>query len=225
MVRGSNLMRLILIGPPGSGKGTQAKLLSAGLGLLHYSTGDILRAAIEKDTPEGRRAKSYMSNGQLAPDDLVNDIVNARFRAADKPTRFVMDGYPRNHAQALSFDGVLKEQGLDLTAVISLLVGDEEIVHRLGGNRWTCPNPTCKAVYHAVLNPPRVAGECDLCHAALYQRDDDKPATIRKRLQVFHESNDEIVQHYRDQGLLIEIPGLGDIESIYGEIVKSLKSD
>jgi len=216
-------MRIILLGPPGSGKGTQAKLLSERLGLLHYATGDILREAIEKDTPEGRRAKPYMAAGQLVPDDIVNDIVSARFRRSDKPTRFVMDGYPRTHAQALSFDAILDEQGLDLSSVIFLDVDDEEIVHRLGGNRWTCPNSTCKAVYHTVVNPPKVPGICDLCHTPLYQREDDKPATIRKRLQIFHESNDELIRHYRDKGLLVEVPGRGDIESIYRAIVKALK--
>ena len=216
-------MRIILLGPPGSGKGTQAKLLSERLRLLHYATGDILREAVEKDTPEGRRARPFMSTGRLVPDDVVNDIVNARFRGPDRPTHFVMDGYPRTHAQALSFDKILKEPSLDLSGVIFLNVDDEEIVHRLGGNRWTCPNSVCKAVYLTVVSPPKVAGICDLCQTHLYQREDDKPVTIRKRLQIFHDSNDEIVRHYRDRGLLVEIPGRGDIESIYAEIIKTLK--
>lgn len=214
-------MRLIFIGPPGSGKGTQAKLLSQRLGLLHFSTGDILRDAVENDSPKGRKAKPFMSNGQLVPDALVNDIVNARFRGPNKTQKFVLDGYPRTLAQALSLDAVLKEQMLPLNAVIFLNVEDDEIVHRLG-NRWTCPNSACKAVYHAVFNPPKTAGQCDLCQATLYQRDDDKPATIRKRLQVFHDCYDELLRHYREQGLLIEVAGRGDIESIYADIVKAL---
>src|SRR6516162_2972564 len=215
------LMRLILIGPPGSGKGTQAKLLSQRMGLLHFATGDILREAVEKDTPEGRKAKPFMTSGQLVPDMIVNDIVNARFRGQNKPQKFVLDGYPRTLAQALSLDAVLKEQALDLDAVIFLNVDDEEIVHRLG-NRWTCPNSACKAVYHSVFNPPKIAGTCDLCHTALQQREDDKPATIRKRLQVFHDCYDELLRHYQRQGLLVEVPGRGDIESIHADIVKSL---
>src|SRR5262245_8580822 len=126
-------MRLILIGPPGCGKGTQAKLLCERLGLLHFSTGDMLREAVAKETPEGRRAKTYMTSGQLAPDELVNDIVRARLNAQDKPASFVMDGYPRTRSQALVFDRVLQERKLSLNAVIFLNVDDEEIVRRLGG--------------------------------------------------------------------------------------------
>jgi adenylate kinase len=215
-------MRLILLGPPGSGKGTQAKLLCERLNLVHFSTGDILREAVAKNTAEGRRAKGFMTAGQLVPDEVVNEIVNARFRRSDKPTRFVMDGYPRTHAQALTFDAVLAEQGLPLNAVVNLDVPDEEIVQRLSG-RWTCPNPACKTVYHVVANPPKVAGICNLCQTALVQRDDDKPATIRKRLEVFHQTNDALVRHYRDKGLLVESPGRGDIEMIYNGIVSALQ--
>lgn len=215
-------MRLILIGPPGSGKGTQAELLSQRLGLVHYSTGDVLREAIDKNTPEGRKARPFMANGQLVPDELVNEIVRARFRGTDKPQSFVLDGYPRTFAQALNLDAVLEEQNLPLSSVIFLKVEDDEIVNRLG-NRWTCPNSTCKAVYHTVFKPPKVAGECDLCHTALYQREDDKPATIRNRLQVFHKTYDDLLRHYQKQGLLREVPGHGDIEAIYAAILKAME--
>jgi len=215
------LMRLILIGPPGSGKGTQAKLLCERLGLVHFSTGDILRDAVEKATPEGRQAKVYMSAGQLVPDELVNDIVRARFAGHDKPGKFVMDGYPRTLAQAVTFDEVLRDQALGLNGVILMDVADDEIVRRLG-QRWTCPNPACKAVYHATFKPPQVAGKCDLCGAELMQRDDDKPDTIRNRLQVFHRLHDDILRHYQKQGLLKQVPGTGEIETIYAGIVKAL---
>jgi len=214
-------MRLILIGPPGSGKGTQAKLLCDRLGLAHFSTGDILRDAIEKDTPEGRRAKTFMNAGQLAPDDLVNDIVRARFRTVDRPEHFVMDGYPRNLAQALFFDGILKESRLPLSAAIYLNVEDVEIVRRLG-QRWTCANPGCSGVFNAASIPPAVPGKCDVCESDLYQRDDDKPETIRKRLQLFHDLHDAIVRHYQEQGLLIEVKGQGDIEAIYTNVLNRL---
>jgi len=214
-------MRLIFIGPPGSGKGTQAKLLSQRLSLVHVSTGDILREAILKDTAEGKLAQPYVSTGRLVPDEIVNDIINSRFRAKNRPTGFVMDGYPRTVPQANSFDQVLAERGLKLDGVIFLQVADEEIVRRLGG-RWNCPNPACAATYHEVFKPPRRPGICDLCGTPLMQRDDDKPATVRRRLEIFHSLYDELVEHYRERGLLIEVPGTGDIETIYRNIVAAL---
>ncbi len=214
-------MRMIFIGPPGSGKGTQAQLLSQRLGLLHFATGDILRDAVAKDTPEGQRAKPFMTGGQLVPDIIVNDIVNARLRSKNRPVKFIMDGYPRTLAQANSFDAVLKEQGLDLDAVVFLNVGDEEIVRR-NGARWTCINPECKATYNTLTRPPLTPGRCDLCQHLLYQREDDDPATIRRRLQYFHEQAAGILDHYARQGRLIEVPGRGDIEAIYASIVKAL---
>ena len=215
-------MRLILIGPPGSGKGTQAKLLCERLGLQHVSTGDILREAVVRETPEGARARSFMAAGQLVPDELVNDIVRARFRGDDKPLRFVMDGYPRNLDQAEAFDALLQEEGLPLSASVFLNVEDDEIVRRLG-QRWTCASPTCGAVYNGAFVPPRVAGRCDLCDAELFQREDDKPETIRRRLQVFHQQHDDILRHYKVQGSLIELQGRGDVETIYASVVKSLE--
>jgi adenylate kinase len=214
-------MRLIMIGPPGSGKGTQAKLLGQRMNLIHISTGDILRDAVAKDTPEGRRAKPFMSAGQLVSDEIVNDIVNARFQRKDKPVHFIMDGYPRTLAQAMSFDKVLEEAALPLTAAVLLNVEDEEIVRRLGG-RWTCPDAACMAIYHTITQPPKVAGVCDLCGTALIQREDDKPQTIRKRLQVFHASHDDILRHYRKQGVLMEVLGQGDVETINANIIKGL---
>jgi adenylate kinase len=214
-------MRLILIGPPGCGKGTQAKLLGDRLGTAHFSTGDILRAAVAKDTADGRKAKAFMNQGQLVPDELVNDIVRARFQEADKPLKFVMDGYPRTHAQAIAFDKVLSDVTLPLDGVVFLNVADEEIVRRLSG-RWSCPNPSCKAIYQLVSQAPKVVGVCDRCQSKLVQRDDDKPETIRKRLEVFHSLHDDIMRHYQNQGLLIEVPGAGDVEAIYASVIKGL---
>ena len=214
-------MRLIFIGPPGSGKGTQAKLFSQRLGLCHISTGDLLREAVRQDTPEGRRAQAYMDAGQLVPDDVVNDIVNARFRAPDRPQRFVMDGYPRNLAQAQSFDQVLHQQGLDLNAVVFLNVDDQEIIKRTSG-RWNCPNPQCKATYNSHSQPPKTAGVCDDCQMPLVQRDDDRPETVQLRLKVFHDLTDELLDYYRQRGLVIDVPGSGDIETIYQNITAAL---
>jgi len=204
-------MRLILIGPPGSGKGTQAKLLSKRLGLRHLSTGDILRESILQDTPEGKL------------DAIVNETVNSRFRSADRPTDFIMDGYPRTVPQATSFDAVLAAHGLNLDAVIFLKVADEEIIRRLGG-RWNCPNPACGDTFHASFKPPRQKSICDRCGTRLMQRDDDKPETIKKRLQIFHGLYDALVEHYRKRGILIEVPGVGDIDTICGNIEKALSA-
>jgi adenylate kinase len=214
-------MRLIFIGPPGSGKGTQTKLLSQRLGLRHFSTGDILREAILQDTAEGKLAQPYVSTGQLVPDEIVNEIVNSRFRAKDRPDSFIMDGYPRNVPQAVSFDNVLAQTGLDLNAVVFLRVAEEEIVRRLGG-RWNCPNPNCGATFHLQSNPPKQPGICDVCGSRLMQRDDDKPETIAKRLQIFHDLYDALAKHYRVRGLLIEVAGVGDIETIYRNIEQAL---
>jgi adenylate kinase len=212
-------LRLILVGPPGSGKGTQAKLLSQRLGLAHISTGDILREAKALGTPAGRRAAPYMTSGQLVPDDLVNEVVAERFRRADRPERFLLDGYPRTLAQAASFDQVLRQQFLDLTAVLVFQVHDQEIVRRSNGRR-SCPN--CKAIYHTFLKPPRVAGVCDVCGAALVQRDDDREETIRERLRIYHQNTEQLIPHYRAQGLVREVNGEGEVEEIYSHIMQVL---
>lgn len=181
-------MRLIFMGPPGSGKGTQAGLLSQRLGLCHFGTGDILRDAVRTDTAAGRLAKPFMSSGQLVPDDIVNEIVVSRFRAKDRPDSFIMDGYPRTVIQAQRFDDVLKEQGLELDAVVFLDVDDQEIIRRLSGR----------------------------------QREDDSVETVRKRLQVFHDRYHGLLEYYRRRGLLIDVPGIGDKETIYESIVSAL---
>jgi adenylate kinase len=212
-------MRLILVGPPGSGKGTQAELLSTRISLVHISTGDILREAVQKKTKVGLQVESYLASGKLVPDDLVNEVVAERFRRDDRPERFVMDGYPRTLAQAASFDQVLRQQFLDLTAVILLRIDDEEIVQRMTGRR-TCP--VCQRSYHVVFNPPRVAGICDNCGNKLVQRPDDNEETVRERLRIYHECTMQIIPYYRAQGLLREVDGVGRIEDVYGNIIQQL---
>jgi adenylate kinase len=214
-------MRLILLGPPGCGKGTQAKLLSERKGLEHVGTGDILREAIRQRTPAGIRAHPFVEKGLLVPDDLVNDVIAERFNQKDRPERFVMDGYPRTLAQAAAFDAVLRRHFLDLNAVILLQVSDEEIIARVG-ERWSCPKPGCKATYHTQSKPPKVPGICDYCGTKLVQREDDRPETVRARLVVYHGNTEALVGHYRAQGLLHEVAGHGPIEEVYARITKIL---
>ena len=214
-------MRLILLGPPGSGKGTQAHLLCERLKLEHVGTGDMIRDAIARGTPAGLRAKPFLESGRLVPDDLVNDLVADRFRRDVRPGRFAMDGYPRTMGQAKAFDAVLRKSNLSLTAVVVLAVDDAEIVRRLSGRR-VCPNPTCKATYHMVSNPPKLDGICDRCGTKLVQRNDDKEETVRERLRVYHADTIELIPYYRPRGLIREVPGRGDIEEIYANILRVL---
>jgi adenylate kinase len=214
-------MRLILLGPPGSGKGTQAKLLSQRQHLQHISTGDLLRQAIALDTPTGRRAKPYVESGQLVPSDLVNDMVAERFQTEPRPERFILDGYPRTVAQAHALEQVLRQQSLRLDAVVDLVVADEELVRRISG-RWTCPNVTCQAMYHTVFKPPKVPGVCDLCGSKLIHREDDREETVRERLAIYHKNNADLLKYYRDQGLLRQVNAAGEIEAVYADLVKVL---
>jgi adenylate kinase len=214
-------MRLILIGPPGSGKGTQAKLLCERNRLEHIATGDLLRAAIREHTPLGERARPFVESGRLVPSELVNDLIAERFARPDRPERFVMDGYPRTPDQAVSFDQILRGHGLDVTGVLLLKVDDDELVRRAAG-RWVCPEESCKASYNTASNPPRVPGVCDKCGTALVQRDDDRPETVRARLGVYHHDTERLVPYYRGRGLLHEVAGQGGIEQVYGDLIKAL---
>jgi adenylate kinase len=215
-------MRLILLGPPGCGKGTQAKLLCARHHLEHIGTGDLLREAERQKTPVGVRAKPYLESGTLVPDEVVNDIVAERFARADRPKCFVMDGYPRTRAQAAAFDAVLQPLGLLATAVVLFDVPDEEIVRRLSG-RWSCPKMGCKATYHTENNPPKVPGICNDCGTQLVQRPDDQEETVKRRLVVYHKNTEETIPYYRAQGLLHVVSGTGDIEQVYRNIMAQLQ--
>ncbi|MHB1423917.1 MAG: adenylate kinase [Gemmataceae bacterium] len=214
-------MRLILLGPPGCGKGTQAKLLCERNGLEHIGTGDILREAIRQQTPAGLRAHPFVEKGLLVPDDLINDVIAERFNLSDAPERFVMDGYPRTLAQATAFDQVLRQHFLDLNAVVLLQVSDEEIIARVS-ERWSCPKPGCKATYHTKSKPPKVSGICDYCGTKLIQREDDRPETVRARLVVYHGNIGPLSEYYRVQDLLHEVPGHGAIDNVYANIMKVL---
>jgi adenylate kinase len=215
-------MRLVLIGPPGSGKGTQAKLLCQQYSLEHISTGDLLRAAIRLSTPTGLLAKPSMDQGKLVPDSLVNEMVAEHFRAGRVPAAgFVMDGYPRTVEQAKVFDALLAELRLPLTRVLLLLVPDEVLVRRICG-RWSCPNLACQATYHVDSKPPKVPGICDECKTPLVQRADDREDKVRPRLAAYHNQTEELIPYYKERGLLREVDGLGNIKDIYAQLVKLL---
>lgn len=213
-------MRLVLVGPPGSGKGTQAKLLTERLGLRDVGTGDILREAIRSRTPTGKQAEPYLKAGKLVPDDMVNSLIADLFRSKERPTQFVLDGYPRTVSQAIWFDAFLKSEKLALDAVILFRVDDDEVVRRISGRR-VCPE--CKAVYHVDDRPPKIDGKCDHDAATLTLRPDDREETVRGRLKDYHDNADQLVHHYCKAGLLREVPALGSIDSIFADVLKAMK--
>ena len=212
-------MRIVLMGPPGAGKGTQALLVSERLGIPHISTGDIFRANVNGGTPLGLEAQKYMDAGEYVPDSVTNAMVRDRLEDPDTAPGFLLDGYPRTVAQAASFDQVLRQHFLDLRAVIHVFVNDEEVVRRLSG-RWTCP--ACNATYHLIEKPPRVPGVCDVCGTALIEREDDKESTIRRRLADYHQRTADVIDHYRRAGLVREVNGEGTIEEIYQRILRAV---
>jgi adenylate kinase len=213
-------MRIVFQGPPGSGKGTQSKLLCERFGMTHISTGDILREASRRGTPLGIQAQEYMDKGLYAPDDLVNDIVADRFRQGDRPLDFLMDGYPRTRNQAEAFHRVLSEHQLSLHAVLFLEVPDEEIVRRISGRR-VCPKD--QTPYHVTFNPPKKqAGVCDLCGTPLVQRSDDAEATVRSRQRQYHGTVQGVVDFYKQKNLLREVNGLGTIQEVFASCLAAL---
>jgi len=214
-------MRLLLVGPPGSGKGTQAALLVKRLILAHLATGNLLREAIGQKTPAGREAEPFVESGQLVPDELVNRMVAERFERPNRPQRFVMDGYPRTGAQAAYFDDLLHRMGLDLEGAIELTVDDESLVRRLN-KRLMCSNPNCQTPFHLISKPPKVDNICDMCGSPLVQRTDDAAATVRHRLGVYHDTSQDLLGHYRRQGKLRQVNADQDIEAVFTAIKTSL---
>lgn len=214
-------MRLVLVGPPGSGKGTQAERLVNQYGLTVVGTGNMLRDAIARKTPIGLRVEPILKQGLLADDPTVNELVAELFRGPARPERFVMDGYPRTHTQAVAFDSLLREQSLKLDAVVNLTIPDDEVVRRIGGRR-VCPNPQCGAAYHPLARPPKVADKCDKCGTALVLRDDDREETIRRRLAEFYKNTDALVEYYRKQGLVRDVSATDPVDVIYANVLKAL---
>ena len=214
-------MRLVLVGPPGSGKGTQAELLTERLGLRVVGTGNILREAIRTGAPAGTLARPYLKLGQLVPDELVNQLVADLFEAGRIADNVCFDGYPRTVAQARWFDEYLAERGLKLDAAIEFTIDDEEVVRRISGRR-VCPSPTCGSTYNIFARPPKVVGVCDQCGTSLTHREDDLETTIRARLKVFHETADALVGYYAETGRLQAVRTAGTPETIFIDVMSRL---
>ena len=214
-------MKLILLGPPGAGKGTQAKMLTERFSIPQISTGDILRAAVKQGTPMGLKAKEYMDAGGLVPDEVVVGIVRDRLLAADCDNGFILDGFPRTVAQADALQASLAEMDKALDRVISLEVDAEALVERLTGRR-TCKE--CGRGYHIKFDPPREENICDACGGRLLQRDDDQEETIRKRLQVYADQTSPLISYYRDADVLIELDGMQPIPRVQEKMLSLLQA-
>jgi adenylate kinase len=196
-------LNLVLLGPPGSGKGTQGERLQEDFELPYYATGDILRAAVRDGTELGRTAKEYMDRGDLVPDDVIVGVIAERLALREAEDGFILDGFPRTTGQAESLDAELARMGRSLTATIFIDAPDEEVVRRLGGRR-TCPNGH---IFHVEFDPPEKEGVCDVCGAELVVRDDDKPEVIRNRLERYHAETEPLVAYYDERGVLHRIDG------------------
>ena len=214
-------MRLILVGPPGAGKGTQAVHLAAHYGIPHISTGDIFRHNMKNETELGLLAKSYVDRGELVPDSVTNEMVKDRLTHDDAQAGFLLDGFPRNVLQAEVLRAVLAEAHTPLDAVLELALDDVEIIARLSGRR-TCRN--CSASFHVVYEKPAVDGVCDKCQGELYQREDDSEAVITRRLEVYAEQTKPIIAFYRTEGLLITIPAVGEVSEITDRAIAALSA-
>jgi adenylate kinase len=212
-------VRVVLLGPPGAGKGTQAKLLRERFQACQISTGDILRKAVADRTLLGKEAGTYLNRGELVPDDVIVRLVGERLKQKDCAKGFVLDGFPRTLPQAESLEGILKAMGLPLDGVLSMQVPPEVIVQRLAGRR-NCQD--CGALYHLNFDPPRNGETCDRCDGHLQQRDDDREETITTRLRVYESQTAPLANYYRQRGNLREIDGVGKVEDIQKRIVEAL---
>ena len=212
-------MKIIMLGAPGAGKGTQAKKIAAKYGIPHISTGDIFRANIKNGTELGKKAKEYMDQGLLVPDSLTCDLVVDRIAQDDAQKGYVLDGFPRTIPQAEALTEALKARGEAIDFALDIEVPDENIVTRMSGRR-ACLG--CGATYHIKYNPPKTEGVCDTCAGELVLRDDDKPETVQKRLDVYHEQTQPLIDYYTEAGVLKELDGTQDIDVIFGQIQEIL---
>ncbi len=212
-------MKIVMLGAPGAGKGTQAKMIAKEYGVPHISTGDIFRANIKEGTELGHKAKSYMDAGALVPDELVIDLVVDRLSWDDAKGGYVLDGFPRTIPQAQALTKALKDKGESLDYAIDIDVPDENIIERMGGRRACI---ACGATYHIVNIPPKNEGICDECGKELILRDDDKPETVKERLNVYHEQTQPLIDYYKGEGILRDVDGTMDMSDVFDGIVKIL---
>ncbi len=212
-------MKIIMLGAPGAGKGTQAKMIADKYGIPHISTGDIFRANIKEGTELGQKAKTYMDQGLLVPDELVVDLVVDRVGKEDCANGYVLDGFPRTIPQAESLDAALDKLGEKIDFALNVEVPDENIVNRMSGRR-ACVS--CGATYHIVHIPTKVEGICDRCGSELILRDDDKPETVQKRLGVYHEQTQPLIDYYKAKEVLVEVDGTKDMQDVFTDIVNIL---
>lgn len=212
-------MKIIMLGAPGAGKGTQADKICDKYNIPHISTGDIFRANIKNNTELGKKAKSFMDQGLLVPDELVVDLVVDRVKADDCKNGYVLDGFPRTIPQAEALDAALEANGEKVDYAINVEVPDENIINRMSGRRACL---TCGATYHIVHIPTKVEGICDKCGAELVLRDDDKPETVKKRLDVYHAQTQPLIDYYTDKKVLKEVDGTQNMADVFSDIVKIL---
>jgi len=213
-------LHIVLLGAPGSGKGTQAGAISQRLGIAHVASGDLFREAAGREDEIGRQAKSYMEKGLLVPDEITIRMILERIAAPDCDTGCILDGFPRTLEQAKALDRALGERGEGVEMVIYIKVSPEELVRRLSG-RFICRS--CQTPYHRVSSPPKVAGRCDRCGGELYQRSDDLPETVMKRIEVYFAETAPLITYYEEVGKLVEINGDGGIEEVGEELVRAIK--
>jgi adenylate kinase len=214
-------VRLVLVGPPGAGKGTQAEFIAAHLAVPKISTGDIFRANVAQGTPLGVEAKRYMDAGQLVPDEVTINMVRERLAEPDAADGFLLDGFPRTTPQAVALDKLLADLGDGLDLVLELVVDDDEVIRRLSGRR-TCHG--CGKIWHVEFDPPSRDGQCDRCGGRLFQRDDDKPETIAERLRVYARDTAPLVDYYGAQGKLVGIDATGPVEDVTVRAIDALRS-
>ncbi len=210
-------MKIIMLGAPGAGKGTQAKKIAEVCNVPHISTGDIFRANIKNGTELGAKAKEYMDKGLLVPDELVCDLVVDRIQQSDCENGYILDGFPRTIPQAQALTNALNAIGQKMDYAINIEVPDENIIERMSGRR-ACVG--CGATYHVVYNPTKVEGICDACGEALILRDDDKPETVKNRLNVYHEQTQPLIDYYKNEGILVEVDGTKNMDDVFADICK-----